>query len=409
MPNLSDRLKALGVKVGAQDLPPPPRRSPDALETILHGQPKTTPFGETYLVEARYAADYRHGRLGLLPSSHLEILGAWAKTPEITGLPPQSFAFLDTETTGLSGGSGTYAFLVGIGRFEGDEFHLAQFFMRDPLEEPAQLAAIEEFLAPCQALVSFNGKAFDIPLLQTRYLTHGWRPPFAGTAHVDLLHLARRLWRDRLPSRTLGNLEVQILGASRTQQDVPGWMIPQLYFDYLRTHDAHPLEGVFYHNALDVVSLAALFNHLAALLDDPLDGSVEHGIDLISLARLFEDLGDLDRATRLYIHGLEHDLPKESLLDALQRLAGIHKRQENLIAAVSLWQEAANHGYIPAYIELAKYYEHRQGDDAQALYWTQSAINLTGSSSLPLYERVRWQEELAHRLERLQRRLGLVP
>jgi uncharacterized protein YprB with RNaseH-like and TPR domain len=405
MPSLSDRLKSLGVKVGAQDLPPPPPRNPYSIERVLAGQPLETHFGETFLVEARYPPSYLHGRLGLQITSPLEMIAGWAGFPEVSQLPPQGFAFLDTETTGLSGGTGTYAFLVGVGRFEQDEFHLEQFFMRDPIEEPALLAAIEEFLAPCSALVTFNGKAFDLPLLQTRYLAQGWRPPFTNAAHIDLLHLARRLWRDRLPSRTLGSLEVEILGASRTLQDVPGWMIPQLYFDYLRSGDARPLEGVFYHNALDVVSLAALFNYMARLLTDPLDGSIENGIDLIALGKLFESLGDLDRATRLYIHGLEHDLPRENLLEAIQRLAGIHKRREDYPAAVSLWEQAARYQHIASHVELAKYYEHRLGDYAEAARWTQSALDLLDSPGFTAYEKMQWQADLLHRLERLQRKL----
>jgi len=153
----------------------------------------------------------------------------------IAVLPPfkEEIRTVDTETTGLAGGSGTYTFMVGIGRFEGDEFRLAQFFLRDPSEEAAQLAAIEKFLAPCQAVVSFNGKSFDLPLLNSRYLINGCPPPLAGAAHIDLLHLSRRLWRARLPSRTLGNLEAKILGLTRAQQDVPGWMIPDLFLDRL--------------------------------------------------------------------------------------------------------------------------------------------------------------------------------
>ena len=406
MPSLSDKLKSMGVKVGARDLPPPRPRNLNGIEEVLLGRPYLTHMGETFLVEARYPAEYQHGGQGLYTSASLHTLAAWAGEQRIGECPQQGFVFLDTETTGLSGGTGTYAFLIGVGRFEGQDFHLAQLFMRDPIEEPAQLAALEEFMAPCQAVVSFNGKAFDIPLLNARFITQGWRTPFLDMAHVDLLHLARRLWRDRLPSRTLGNLEVHILGTRRTELDVPGWMIPQLYFDYLNSGDARPLQSVFYHNAMDVLSLAALFNYTAMLLADPFSRQAHQGVDLIALARLFEDLGDLDSATRLYIQGLEHDLPRQILLDAIDRLALIHKRGENLAAAVELWEQAARHEHIHAHVELAKYYEHRARDTVQALEWTQSAIDLARTASLPVYERRQWLEELEHRKERLQRKLA---
>lgn len=407
MPSLSDKLKSLGVKVGAGELrTPAPRRGAGLLDQVLPGRALPTHSGETFLVEARYPAGFHQGGQALACSAPLHGLAAWANERRIVEYPPDEFAFLDTETTGLSGGAGTYAFLIGVGRFEAGEFHLAQFFLRDPYEEPAQLAALEDFLAPCQAVVTFNGKAFDVPLLNARFITHGWRTPFLDTAHLDLLHLARRLWRDRLSSRTLGNLEHQILGTQRTEQDVPGWMIPQLYFDYLRSGDAQPLRSVFYHNAMDVVSLAALFSHTAGLLADPLNVPVEHAVDQIALARLFEELGDLETATRLYLSGLERDLTGEALLDAIQRLALLHKRRDNLAAAVELWQQAARHAHLPALVELAKYAEHRLRDAQQALEWTQSALACLGSAALSAYEQREWQAELEHRQERLLRKLA---
>jgi uncharacterized protein YprB with RNaseH-like and TPR domain len=405
MPSLSEKLKSLGVKVGANDLTPPPRRSPYSIDQVLSGSTLLTQLGETYLVEARYPPEYQHGRRGLCCSAPLQTLAAWAQEQRICDYPLESFAFLDTETTGLSGGTGTYPFLIGVGRFEGQEFHLAQFFMRDPLEEPAQLAALESFLAPCEAVVTFNGKSFDLPLLNTRFISHGWRTPFLDTAHVDLLHLARRLWRDRLSSRTLGNLEYHILGTMRTGDDVPGWMIPQLYFDYLRSGDARPLVSVFYHNAMDVLSLAALFGHTAELLANPLSSTVEHGVDLVALGKLFEDMGDTDLAARLYLAGLERELPREILLDAIHRLAMIHKRQDNLNAAVGLWQQAAGYAHIQAHIELAKLYEHRLRDPLQALQWTQTAIDLARDSAMSTFERRQWLDELGHRKDRLTRKL----
>ena len=420
MPTLSDKLKALGVKVGAQDLPPPRPPDPNQLGQVLGGQVIPTHQGETFLVESFYPIGHPHGQAGLQVTAPLGALARWAGAERIAQLPVQSFAFLDTETTGLAGGSGTYTFLIGVGRFEESQFHLAQYFMRDPAEEPAQLAAFEEFLAPCQALVTFNGKTFDAPLLAARFIAQGWQSPLTDLAHIDLLHLARRLWRDRLPSRSLSNLEWQILGALRTEEDVPGWMVPALYFQYLNNGDVQPLKKIFYHNAMDVLSLSALMDHMACLLSDPFEGGKHHSVDLIALARLFEDLGDLETATRLYIHGLEHDdvrlerLPQALLLEAIQRLAHIHKQQENYPAAVALWLQAVNYQHLEAHLELAKYYEHHLRDYSEAIHWTQAAIEVVESLPelvehpmyLPLYERHRWLEELHHRLARLQNKLS---
>lgn len=406
MSTLADKLKALGVQPGGRDVPPPqPRYTAHAIEQVVPGRALPTPQGETYVVETLYAPDYRHGQAGLRVAASLQPMAAWAREARLAECSPEGFAFLDTETTGLAGGTGTYAFLVGLGRFEGEQFRLVQFFMRDPGEEPAQLAALTEFLQPCQALVTFNGKSFDVPLLNTRYVVNGTASPVAGLAHVDLLHLARRLWRDRLPSRALSYLEAHILGAARTEEDVAGWLIPALYFDYLRSGDARPLKNVFYHNAMDILALAALFNHTSCLLDNPLNGSVQHGADLVAVAKLFEDMGQTEAAVQVYEHSLSHNLPGEIYAEAGQRLAAIRRRQGDYQAAVTLWRAAAERGYIYAHVELAKFYEHQHRDFAQAAHWTRLALQLLGGPGCSRSLRLKWQAELKHRLARLERKV----
>jgi uncharacterized protein len=410
---LSDRLRSLGVKVGVSEISSPPKLEKYTIERVLPGTYLNTNQGQTYVVQQDYPVDYQHGKQTLLIDSPLLVIEKWAREPGLHNQESESFAFLDTETSGLAGGTGTFAFLVGAGRFERNHFHLVQFFMRDPSEEGALLLALEEFLAPCKALVSFNGKSFDAPLLNTRYALAGWKSPLVDMQHVDLLHLARRLWRDRLPSRTLGNLEVQILGTSRTEEEVPGWMIPQMYFDYLRSGDAREMKNVFYHNAMDVVSLAALFKHVAGLLADPLHQEGLDPIDQASLARLFEDLEDEELAIQLYRNSLQQRtgaFRDEQYWDALQRLSFVYKHREEHVQAILLWEEAAQNGKLYAFVELAKLYEHTLGDLEQALDWTKQAIKCIEKSSFPTYERSFWQPELEHRLERLNRKIaGLNP
>jgi uncharacterized protein YprB with RNaseH-like and TPR domain len=373
MNSLSDKLKSLGVKIGVRDLPPPRPRNPYPIERVMSGRFQGTLRGEVYVVEKRYPLEHRHGCATLQITSPLGVIAEWARAPRLADTELDAFAFLDTETTGLAGGTGTYAFLVGVGRYEGEEFHLAQFFMPDPIEEPALLAALTEFLQPfdpaqdrpCQALVTFNGKGFDVPLLNARYITNGEQSPLASFAHLDLLPLARRLWRARLPSRALGYLEEHILGLVRTQEDVPSWVIPSLYFGYLRSGDARSMKSVFYHNAMDVLSLAALLSHVAGLLDDPLN--VVHGLDLVDMGKMFENLGYLERAAQLYEHGMARDLPEEVYWGTVRRLSFAQKRRGNLTTAVALWRQAARSGQIYAHVKLAKFYEHKQRDCNEAL------------------------------------------
>lgn len=408
MSKLSDKLKSLGVQVGSQGISQPLNSRSGSIENALSGEIINTPLGETLLIEEHIPVGHKHGRYEININAPLGRLAKWVADERIAGFSAGDFAFIDTETTGLSGGTGTYAFLIGIGRFDGNIFRMAQFFMRDPIEEPAQLHAIEEFLAPCSGLVTYNGKSFDIPLINSRFTAHGLKTPLNAYAHVDLLHLARRLWTDRLPSRTLGNIEVNILAHSRTEDDVPGWMIPQMYFDYLRSGDPKPLKRVLYHNAIDVISLAVLLNHCAAILDNPLHPEIEHPADIIALAKLFENMNDYPMAVKLYLHGLNHEqvkkqnIPKKIIIQALERLGLIYKRSGNFDAAVELWKEAAKHKHIESHIELAKYYEHKLKQYKPAIHWTEQAINLgLQLKDLPEYNRKILLSSLEHRQLRL--------
>ncbi len=408
MPSLSDKLKSLGVNVGARNLPQPPKRVTQVhpIEQVVAGQFQSTDLGSVFVTEQPYDMGYRHGRVGLWPEASLQMMAVWAKEARLTEIELAEFAFLDTETSGLAGGTGTYAFLVGVGRFEGDDFRVAQFFMQDPGEESAQLTALTDFLAPCQALVTFNGKSFDGPLLNTRYTLNGMSSPLPALAHLDLLPLARRLWRDRLPSRRLADLETQILGLTRTEEDVPGWLIPSIYFDYLRGGDARPLKGVFYHNALDILAMAALMNQMAQMLTDPLGEAIEYALDLVAVGKLYEALGHIDMAAELMTTGMSrNDLPEVNYWDTQRRLSLLHKRHNNLSTAVDLWQLAAEGRQIYAHVELAKYYEHKQHDFPEAARWTQTALNLLATHNVLAGDRREWLSDLKYRLARLQRKM----
>jgi len=403
--SLTDKLKALGVKVGAADLKPADRHD---IGSVVPGTYHPTPTGEVFVSEQAYSGDYRHGNASLVIPDERDILAAWLGDVRLPDLPVESFVFLDIETSGLAGGTGTYAFMVGVGKFDGDIFRLRLFFMRDPAEERALLTALEEYFASAQALVTFNGKAFDAPLLATRFRLHNMPVPFEGYLHLDLLPLARRLWRDRLPSRALKYLEENILQAPRTSEEVPGYEIPYLYFDYLRSGDARPLAGVFYHNAIDVVAMAALLNHMGHMLANPLHESIEHGLDRIALAKLFEDLGRWDDAARLYERGLQDNLPETDFWQAVKRLSILQRRRGDLEHAVKLWEQAAADGHVYACVELAKHHEHRRKDPVEALRWTERAAGLAGELDIPRYIYNHWISELQHRQDRLQKKAEII-
>ncbi len=263
------------------------------------------------------------------------------------------------------------------------------------------------YLSEFQGIVTYNGKAFDIPLLNSRFILNGEASPFREIAHLDLLPLARRIWRDRLPSRSLGNIEQAILGATRTEEDVPGWLIPSMYFDFLRTGDARPLRSVFYHNAMDVLAMAALLNHIANMLETPQPGAVEHGIDLISLGKIFEGMGDFQTAAQCFADGLGCEIPDRNRHEALLRWSLMEKRRQNLEKAIELWRMAANENDVQALVELAKHYEHQARDVEQAIQWTRLAIELVQNSDYSTFEQQQLLQELEHRLTRLERKNGI--
>lgn len=405
-PHLSDKLKALGVKEGASHLAPP-KVDPFSIQSVVAGAFTSTRHGEVFIAEQSFSRDQRHGEASLLPSTPLHLIAEWARDEKVSSLPISKFAFLDTETSGLAGGTGTYAFLVGAARFVDDQFVLKQFFMPDPNEEPALLEELANFLAPCESLVTFNGKAFDAPLLTTRYNLHRIPIPYQGYSHLDLLPLARRLWRGRLESRALKYLEEHVLGMKRSIEEVEGYEVPWLYFDYLRTRDARPLGGVFYHNAMDVVAMAALLTYMNEMIENPFAGRVQHGLDFIALGKLLEDLDHWDDAARLYERGLESGLDETDFGVAVRRLSILQKRRGDFAEAVRLWEKAAKRGHIYAHVEMAKYYEHKERNLKRALKWTASARRAVEHADLPAYMRNHWLEEITRRLARLERKDGI--
>jgi tetratricopeptide (TPR) repeat protein len=201
-------------------------------------------------------------------------------------------------------------------------------------------------------------------------------------------------------------IEVQILNIQRAEEDVPGWMVAQLYLEYLHTQDAAPLARIFYHNEVDVVSLSKLLEHIATILSDPIESDIQYGLDLISIGKFYADTGELEYAIQVYLHGLEFDdLRGEEYQLAISELAMLHKKQEQYPDAIRLWEIAYNNGDLDACIELAKYYEHRARELDKARIWTQKALNLLDSDQYMPYERTMLSPDIKHRLNRLIRKL----
>jgi tetratricopeptide (TPR) repeat protein len=254
-----------------------------------------------------------------------------------------------------------------------------QFFLRNPGEEPAFLGALASFLERFDALVTFNGKAFDWPLLENRFVRNRRRLPLLDPPHIDLLHPARRLWKRRLVSCALSSLETHVLDVTRTEEDVPGYEIPYRYFSYQRTGDGTGLRGVFYHNLQDILSLAALTVHMAGVLNDPMSGLIDHPSDFLCVGKAFDRAGEPELAALCFEEALRRGALSGDRREALMRLAGVQKRQRWWDAALHTWDLLLDEGStatLLALIEIAKYYEHVERDYAQALDAVQQALNL---------------------------------
>ena len=364
----------MGVSLGLQPDTSAARKPRRPIEQVVSGREVQTNYGSLFSSFHEYSSGYLLGSQRLLPNYSHHGIARWARAPHLAETSIENFIFLDTETTGLSGGTGTMAFMVGVGRYRGNSFVMEQFFLRGPAEEAALLAALEQFCAGMAAVVTYNGKSFDIPILNTRYVLQGFSSPFEDLPHVDLLHLTRRIWKARLEQCTLGNIENKIFGLTRDMDEVPGYLIPEYYAQYLREGDAEPLKGIFVHNEQDVVSLAALFALFTDVLSDPTAWNNSSSQDLTSLGRLVEQLGDSDTALSLYEKGRQVGSPSEPRVEPLLAQARLLKRQNRLAEAAELWDQAAEAGTIEALEELAKYYEHHCGEPARALACTEQAL-----------------------------------
>jgi uncharacterized protein len=319
---------------------------------------------------------------------------------------PRSIIFLDTETTGLSGGAGTVAFLVGLGRWTESGFVIEQYLMRDYHEERAMLLGLQQNIADVQLLVTFNGKAFDIPLLQSRFVLARQRWPLAEMLHLDLLHPARRLWKLRLGNCCLANLESQLFGIER-EDDIPGHMIPPVYFRYVRTRNAHGIDNILSHNRQDIETLARLALRMGKIFSGQANQDLAP-VDLFSAGRYAHALGERELATRWNEAALLRGLPENHELEAKKAKAARLKEQKKYSEAAELWRDLSerSEGFLEdVQEELAIYYEHRKGDLQEALSVSERALaQLQNQVTLR-----KWEHRRARVATKLARRTPVEP
>ena len=362
--------------------PKPPRANPS--ETQLPFFPHEV---NGLIVHRRLERVARSKTVGRIPvdaaaDADAQMLSLLALDPRLLAHRPRKALYLDTETTGLGGGAGTLAFLLGLAWFDDEGLVLEQLLLMSPAEEPALLYHLEQRLQECELLVTFNGKSFDWPLLQGRYVMNHLPVP-ASLPHLDLLHIARRLHKKRVGSVTLKRLESEVLGLERGP-DIDGAEIGPRYAHFLRTGDEAALSIVVEHNAIDVLSMLAL----VGLYGEPLD--LLDLRDLPSLGHSFLRGKDVDRAAIVAERAKELGVGA----DALRLSARVAKARGDKHKALLEFEELSKEvSDAQVRLELSKLYEHVVKDHRKALEVT---LQGTGESD----------EALAHRRARLERKLN---
>ncbi|QAY66043.1 ribonuclease H-like domain-containing protein [Paenibacillus protaetiae] len=414
-PGLTPSAAANPARAGAQPSPPPSQeKEEDELGPewaklgvkLIHNE-----MGSFLLRRVTYAADYRHG------THHLaELADAAAHLSAFHPGEPvddKHILFLDLETTGLGVGAGNVPFMIGLGYAGAGQFTIEQALIRHPAEERAMLDYLDGLVSRFRFLATYNGRTFDWPVLQNRFILNGFRNRTWQPLHLDFLHPARSIWRNTLPSCKLSYVEESRLGIAR-QDDVPGLLAPQLYFQFLADGKPGPLEGVFRHNEIDMLSLACLAVRFGYLLGDeraaklPLPSEPE---ELVRTGLWLERMGARQQAERMF--SAAAGMSGRTAYSALLLLAARDKKAGNWSRAVLLWQKAIDAqsafgaNQQEAYVELAMYYEHKIKNIELAIYYTKEALELAVSHPLAGRMNPKRRAELdalRRRLDRLHRK-----
>lgn len=380
------------------------RKSVYPIEKLVRGEVLLTPEGEIFLRKEQFPAHFQYGEMTLLDLLDIPTYPAHllSKDERLKELDFRRALFLDTETTGLSGGTGTFPFMVGLGFFEEEGFSICQFFMRDYSEEKACLSLLKERLESFQYLVTFNGRQYDIPLLETRFILSRQVSKIREMPNFDLLYPSRKIWKGAYDNCRLVTLESQLLGVERTE-DVPSEWIPQLYFEYLQTGDARRIYQVFYHNQMDILSMVALTGRIHLVYHDPQAAKPKKGIEHFALGKLFWEHGEREKAIPCFETALER-CDEELTWEVMKWFSMALKKTGQVERARSLWEEMLTwpgKKDIFPYVELAKYHEHRLKDWERAISYVDEAFDFISP------HQQREIELLTQRRQRLEQKIIL--
>jgi len=369
-----------------------------------HSEPQT-PFFEPLpreplqFFENAFSLDVKYGKIPLSLGLDIRgvILSYLSKDSAFENLDLSTALFIDLETTGLSGGAGVVPFLAGLGYYRNDKFCVSQFFLGDLAEEEKMIQELNQFLAQMnfKSVVSFNGKGFDLPLLETRFIIH--RQPFVlnELPHLDFLYSARSLWRHKYESCRLFYLAREVVEADRSE-DIPGAEIPMRYFQYLKTGNFELIEPILYHNQEDILSLLGVVIVGSLIFSEEKEERLADAMDLFGAGKVMEKVGNFEKSVYFFQRALDGKLSDEISILVKKKLSYYFKKNQEWDKAVPLWEEMTSLDQLFSFRELAMYYEHREKRYEEAKKFAEEglAVSMDVSSF--------FQRDFSHRLERLR-------
>ncbi len=371
----------------------------ESLSRMIEGEFSSHTDDPVFVTRQSYPMFARVESLPLYPKLIPEVILSWAKLDTTQEFRPEDILVLDLETSGLGRGR-TVAIMIGLGYFQDGEFYVEQIFLPDFDAEEHSFDRLRELCESRSLLITFNGKTFDVPVLESRLLYHQIWLNLRELQHLDLLHIARRLWKRKLPSCALETIEYYVLGHIRDQElDLPGCDIPQAYFDYLTTGETELIKRIFMHNQDDILHTAALFTLICDSCNYPPAQGLDPRIDYHALARLHLSQEQPDLAKRILLDMLSQGMVNP---EALHELGTIFKREKDIEQALASYQIAADLRHPPSMLECAKILE-RQKDYSQALALSQEVLSLEEGRYMRDSKLV---FEVQKRINRLQRKLG---
>ncbi len=344
------------------------------IEKLVQGSWINTAFGDVFRGEYTFNMNDLYGNLDLKEIYQFSV-DEFIECFQFFGdFRPESFLFLDTETTGLAGGSGTVAFMIGLGWIDGNNFVVHQYFITQLNHEEGMLEEIGRIIEKFDFIVSFNGKSYDIPLLETRFIMNKLIPMFDTKKHIDLLHPSRALWKFSLTNCKLKTLESKLMGLERND-DIPGELIPEVYYEYIEAGVSDRMERVFYHNRFDIITmLGTLILVMKYMVKSEPE---ENPLNDYAKGRIFKKKKETDRSINHFLNVLNSEISDSRRQKTLIELGEIYKKEKKYKEAVKVWESAIDSDYkftFSPYIELAKYYEHREKNFEKALNYTSTVL-----------------------------------